>query len=380
MSRKVTNTIPMAGDSYLLSQTPPDYDTRNFYLKELQDKVNAEWRFRPNRVGVEYESAWGEGGYEPIEVVVQTVKSDKGTPYSDDYRKFVFRDIREKRFGIGNKFRFAYDYSDSAEKDYWLVTNIASIKATTSAVVQRCVAMLRSAVFKTSDGHDTKEVIGYHDEPAILGTELTSVGLFYNETAISPQSQLIALVQHNAYTGKYHVNQRFVIGYDKVYRIKALNKFYSKTTKDPMDVGLMRVYLEITEESPYDIFGDDRIAYQEDQGVGLEQDPGNGSYEVRFTSPEVLPEKLTKEPIEFSASAYLDGAPIAATVSYSVSLVGLPSGVDVSRYVDVEEEGGSITLSLKRIYLDGDVVLTASAEVDGKTVSASFGMTAVRME
>ena len=37
------------------TQTPGNYDIDNYYLRELQDKVDAEWALRPNRVITEYE-------------------------------------------------------------------------------------------------------------------------------------------------------------------------------------------------------------------------------------------------------------------------------------------------------------------------------------
>ena len=373
MARKVTDTTMIADDSYLLSQTPSNYDKDNFYLKELQDKINYEWRFRPNRVNVEYEKTWGQDDYEDLEVVVQTVKSEKGTAYSDDFRHLVFRDIREKRFNIGNKFRFSIDYDADAkdeDKDIWLVTNFASIKPTTSVVVQRCVNTLGSVVLKK----DSKEVDYYHYEPVILGTELTSVGLLFNQTVVSAQARIIALVQHNQYTSQYFINQRFVVGYDKVYRVVDINKAYSKQTKDPLNVGLMRVYLELTEESPYDVFGEgfdgERIAYQEDNFVKVDQNPGNEEgYSIRFLSPAVIPEKITANPLLFTAKVYHGDAEVTAPVTFTLSI---PKG-DVTKYLKVENiDDNSIEVSLLKIYVGGYLTITASATVGSDVVSAKI--------
>lgn len=373
MARKVTDTTMIADDSYLLSQTPENYDTKNFYLKELQDKVDAEWRFRPNRVNIEYEKTWGHDDYEGIEVVVQTVKSEKGESYSDDFRHLVFKDIREKRFNIGNKFRFSAIYDADAkddDKDIWLVTNFASIKPTTSVVVQRCVNTLGSVVLKEG----SKEIDYYHYEPVILGTELTSVGLLYNQTIVSAQARIIALAQHNQYTSQYFINQRFVVGYDKVYRVVDINKAYSKSTKDPMNVGLMRVYLELTEESPYDVFGHgedgERIAYQEENFVKVEQDKENADgYSIRFLSPDFVPEKITSKPLLFTAKLYHDDVEVVAPVSFTLSI---PKG-DVNKYLKVENiDDNSIEVSLLKIYVGGNLTITASATVGGQDISAKI--------
>ena len=46
-----------------LSQTPKNYDGNNFYIRTLQQKVDAEWEYRPNLVCVEYEDGWSTGNY-----------------------------------------------------------------------------------------------------------------------------------------------------------------------------------------------------------------------------------------------------------------------------------------------------------------------------
>lgn len=386
MARKVTDTTMIADDSYLLSQTPANYNAQNFYLKELQDKVNAEWRFRPNRVDIEYEVNWGKDDYAPIEVVVQHVKGDQGTAYSDDFRRLVFKNIREERFNIGNKFLFNPSYKQNVtneEKDTWLVTNFSSISPTTSVVVQRCVGTLNAPVYKKGpDGKDTKEVDYYHHEPVILGTSLTSVGLLYNETAISPQSQLIALAQHNQYTKQYYINQRFVVGYDKVYRITALNKSYSKETQDPYQIGLMKIYLELTEESPYDIFdsGEDNkfTAYQGDNDVKLKQTGSENDYEIRFVAPMTIPNAITGSGVHFIAKVYQGSTVIDAPVEFTFTLEGLPNTVSIDRYLNIQViDGNNVEVSLKRVYLNGTLTITVSAEVNNERVSAHVNNIAV---
>lgn len=58
MAHKVINigSRNVDSSSFMLSQTPPNYDKKNFYIKGLQDKVNAEWPYRANRALIEYEN------------------------------------------------------------------------------------------------------------------------------------------------------------------------------------------------------------------------------------------------------------------------------------------------------------------------------------
>ena len=104
---KVINSTDIIDSRYLLSQTPPDMVEENYFLRELQDKIDSEWRFHPNRMMIEQETGIGEETYFPIEVVLQSVKDDKGTKVGDDWRNIVFPDIRYK-CRIGTRFRFFF--------------------------------------------------------------------------------------------------------------------------------------------------------------------------------------------------------------------------------------------------------------------------------
>jgi len=157
--------------------------------------VDADWEYRPNRVDIEYENQWGEQTYSPIEVVIQSVKSEKGTAISNDCRNIVFRDILDKRFVIGSRFRYEefpldeldLDAIPDAKKNVWLATNTNSVQMTSSMIIERCNGTLGSLWV------DSQGISHYHYEPVIQGRELSSVNLFYNETAVSPQSELIII-------------------------------------------------------------------------------------------------------------------------------------------------------------------------------------------
>lgn len=191
------------------TQTPGNYNIDNYYLRELQDKVDAEWDYRPNRVQVEYETVKNSDKWSPIEVVSQSVKNEKGKDVSEDFLNLVFRDIQESRFEVGHKFRFsrAHNLNDSVkDKNVWLVINRNTATMTSSVVVQRCNGTLASQWI------DEQGVAHNHYEPAILSGELNSVNLFYNSVADSPQAHLVVTVQWNDFTSKYQMNQRFILG------------------------------------------------------------------------------------------------------------------------------------------------------------------------
>lgn len=382
MARKVVNITHAANKYDILSQTPKNYSADNYFIKELQDKVDADWEYRPNRVDIEYENDWGQQTYSPIEVVIQSVKSEKGTAISNDCRNIVFRNILDKRFVIGSRFRYEefpldeldLDAIPDAKKNVWLATNTNSVQMTSSMIIERCNGTLGSLWV------DEQGISHYHYEPVIQGRELSSVNLFYNETAVSPQSELVVIAQHNDYTRDYFLNQRFIIGYDRVYRIKAINKFYSNSTMYPSDVGLMRIYMEITEISPYDDF-EHRIAVQADRPVVISQTPtakDDDGYEIKFSSPSVIPSVLEEEAVSFVPALYTASGEIVPDVPFSleVNLENLPAGVDPTIYYNCEVSNGVFSLRAKRMYLRGLAVLTwAVAAADsptGEKITASF--------
>lgn len=363
MARKVINTTRAASYYDILSQTPANYDKDNYFLRELQQKVDAEWIYRPNRVNIEYETVWGAQVYAPIEVVIQTVKSEKGKEIADDIRRVVFRDILDDRFDIGSRFRFGRRYNDpkkgvvpDKDQNVWIATNTDSVQMTSSMVIQRCNGTLGSLY------RDAQGVSHYHYEPVIQASGLTSVDLHDSETAVSPQSQLTIVAQHNEFTRDYFINQRFIIGYDKVYRITAINKFYSNSTFDSQNVGVMHVYLELTERSEYDDF-EHRIAYQDNDSIIMHHEPTSGvdpEYIITFSSPEVIPASLGDSATIFTPVVHNAAGAVVSGVSVKldVTLENLPQSVGISNYVEIEpKENDAVSLKRIRVYLRGDMVL-----------------------
>lgn len=361
-----------------LSDTPKNRDKSNFFMKELQDKYDAEWKYAPDVVDVEYERTWGEMDFDWIEVRDQKVRSDKNKPYSDDARRLVFRDIWEKRFRIGSKFRFSERFDESVPEEgrsVWLATNASYASPATSVVVTRCNGRLG---FRLAD---ERGIAKDYYEPVIFGGELKGVDLFDSQTAFSPESELTAVLQHNARTATFYINQRFVVGYDQVYRIKGLNKFYSRTTDDPHDPGLMILYLEITEKSEKDEFGDVLIAYNENRDVIIsetEGGSGSGDVSIEWTEPEEFPATLPTSKRRFAARPMAGGSEIAGAIEFSYELEDLPQGVDPSRYVGFEPEGNSFVIWRKRQYPNGSIRITARIPADEPggedKASSSFAM------
>lgn len=318
---KVVDTTNYVDSRYLLSQTPPNFVKDNYFLHELAEKVDAEWEYRPNRADIEQEESIGSEKFFPIQVVMQSVRNDKGTKVSNDWRRLVFRDIRyEAR--LGTKFRFAINGDPNIpaeEKSIWLGVNLDSISPTSQIVVVRCNGTIGSVWF------DEQGVKNYHYEPVVQSTTLTSTSPSFNDIAIDPKSQLIITCQHNKYTKEYYINQRFIIGYDRVYKISNIIKTDSLQTYNSLDVGVMTIYLDFDQNSAKDDFIN-RIAYngRDEDTTSPEITPPSqdvDGYEIRVVSPNPLPNSL------YSDS---DNAPFEVWVYQNDNKTNIPVDVKVS--------------------------------------------------
>ena len=288
---------------YLITQTPPNLAKDNYYLHELQEKVDADWEYRPNRVWIEKEDGIGVEKYSPIEVVIQTVKNDKGETVSDDWRNIVFRDIKYPH-RIGMRYRFSYDFDlkePDIDKSVWIALNQNSVSPTASQVICRCNGTIKSIWEDHGNGGKTS----VHEEPVIQTTKLTSANFLYNEVAVDPKGQLTIIAQHNKYTEQYYINQRFVIGYDRVYKVTNIIKTDSLATYKAKDVGVMRIYLEMDQIGELDDM-ENRLAYN---GRHEEPTPSetDGDYELVLVKPESIP--TTFDEIEVKARVLINGSP-----------------------------------------------------------------------
>lgn len=383
-------------------ETPKNYDKNNYYLKQLQDKINAEWGYRPNRVDIEYESNWAlhdkgvytKSEYAPIEVVIQSVKSETGEAVSDEYKRIVFRDILENRFRIGSKFRFGpFKGKDiksipERQKNVWLSINTDSVKMTSSMVIERCNGTLGSLYT------DNQGISHRHYEPVIQKKSLTGTNFSYNETAISPQAQLEITAQYNDYTRDYFINQRFIVGYDSVYRVKAINRFDGESTfwdvpgakgeegVEVDQVGLIKIYLELVEKSADDDF-ENRIANQKSDVI-IEDDDETGDEEesIKFLLPEELPTFITEEPVVFSPIVIKkDGTQdTTKTVKLDCVLENLPTGVNIDQYINISEEDGKITITRQRKYSRGSLILNWSICENGEVIKENVFSFSVRLQ
>ena len=164
----VIDSTDIKDPRFLFSQTPANFSEKNYYLDALQMKIDADWIYRPNRKWVEIENEPGTEAYEPMDVVVQTIKSDKGEAISDDWYRLVFRDC-QRVVRIGTRYRFAHS-SDvnipDIQKNIWIALNQTQLSPTASQTVCRCNGTIGS-IYIDENGNQIR-----HYEPVIQPEKL----------------------------------------------------------------------------------------------------------------------------------------------------------------------------------------------------------------
>lgn len=375
----------------LYSQTPPDFVEDNYYLNTLQMKIDADWPYRPNRKWVEEESEPGSETYTPLEIVIQTIKSDKGEAISDDYYRIVFRDC-QKAVRIGTRYRFSYEpniNTPNLKKNIWLAINQARLTPTASQTVVRCNGTIGSLYV------DENKKIVRHYEPIVQPDKLNGANAMrQNEVATDLSGGKVILAQFNKYTQQYYINQRFFIdtnAYERehqpVYKIVNIVRSNTLTTYDSTDVGLVRIYYEVDQIGAQDDV-ENRIAYngtKNDQilpetdkpTVPGEEESENDSYTFGITDPKVIPETLTTltfRPELKNNDIVVDDAAIEC--EYRLIGAYYASQVPVSNYIEFKSNSdGTYTISRKKkdSTMKVEVVCKTTAP-DGSVYEISFVM------
>lgn len=391
---KIIDSAFTTDSYYLFSQTPKNIGPDNYYIASLQEKVNADWEYRYNVVDVEQEQTIGGNDYKPMEVVIQSIKNDKGQAVSDDIAGLVFRDILYT-VPLGTKFRFSRGFNldePIIDKNVWLAMNKYEAAPTSRIVVNRCNGTIGS-IYTDTDG-----TMKYHYEEVVCANSLSATAFNYNNVIVSPSAQLTMVVQHNKYTKDYYINQRFIVGYDQVYKVTAIDKYNGLKTYQPESVGLVILYANLDEKSAKDDFKN-RIAYNNDEysavnsgaksikkekevvvkKVSIMSEPVQASeYSINIVSPLPVPSDIGAEKLTLEFGLFgSDGERIVCDMTATWSI----TGIKVNNYVRVEKVSDSVfTIKRIRFYNRKPLIFEISAQIGEeivKTSSFEFGLKGV---
>lgn len=366
----VYDSTNMVDPRVLLSQTPVNATPQNYYLKELQEKVNADWKYRPNHFVIEREDGFGSNNFEQLEVVLQTVRTDKGEKISDDWLRVVFKDIFTQAL-IGQRYRFSYDFnmeSPPEDKNVWIAVNQNQITPTNAQVVCRCNGTIAS-IYTDELGNNV-----LHYEPVVQTTKFNDAEFDFSKVAVDPDGKLTIIAQNNKFTDQYYINQRFVIGPDRVYKVENILKTDALYTYKPQSAGLVRLYLSMDQIGEQDNFVT-RLAYN-----GIKDTPVTpvveGSYSIGLAEPTSVPPALTS--LTFKPQVFVGTTPSPISVAVTCHLEGTYAELaTLSDYVKLEgpDEAGVYTATRIAEDITLSVVFDMSAVLpDNTTITNSFTM------
>lgn len=221
----------------------------NYYLQSLQEKRNSDWLMRYNVVDIEeelqkqltYTSAYPN--FTPIEVVIQSVKDERGQDLGIDWAEICFKDLQHPN-AIGDRYRFDLEFPNMStmtedEKFYqtcvWLAVNKSPINPGNSCVIRRCNGSIALQGSPTNEYNNITEI---RYEPVVLENDLKYINLYYNQTLVVPQAEWYATMQMNYFTNSIKINDRFIFGgidsldrtNNSVYKVKAIVKASSTRT------------------------------------------------------------------------------------------------------------------------------------------------------
>lgn len=221
----------------------------NYYIENLQDKRNQDWEFRYNVVGIEEEKGRQIQytnylpTYTPLDVVIRSVKGEKGEDLGADWASISFRDLKYPNL-LGTRYRFSLDFPDMSlmtEEDkyfdtsVWLAINNSPIRAGRSSVVRRCNANIALVGSPTRDYHN---IVESRYEPVVLENELKYMNMYYNQTIVVPQAEWYITMQMNYFSNCIKVNNRIILGgtdtgdieNNSIYKVKAVIKCTANKT------------------------------------------------------------------------------------------------------------------------------------------------------
>lgn len=203
------------------------------YWEALMDKQydNAYNYFTLGR-----ETAFGTQEYVDMGLRVDSViDANTGLKLSDDWHSFIFPTGSEPRMGE----RFFY------MNNVWLTVNAEKYGSPTDrGVVHRCNNKL-SLVDKFKN---------IYEEPCVIDPALKYGNIYYNNSINIPQGSISIWVQLNEYTKDIFINDKFVVGYNEVYRVKSVINYLSDTTFSSSGSHLLKIECDLQVKQAGDDF------------------------------------------------------------------------------------------------------------------------------
>lgn len=352
----------------------------NYYLKMLQDKIDYEWYYRYNVVDIEEEKAFGSEQYKPIEVVIQSVYSEKERKtLSDDWRKIIFRDIKYPT-ERGGRYKFSLDFDNpelqDIDKSIWLTVNDNSTAPDNGIILRRCDT---NVVIVSQDGTDI------HREPAIIEDDFKYVNFYYDETITIAQAEIYLIMQYNKYTKNIVINDRFIIGpvdlqdkqNNQIFRVKAIRKFRNSSTFKDGDEKIIFLALDKDDLGPQE--DDDlrtRVVVNSPYYIKeeLEDEHTDKQYHIEVVTQDndkYDSRLLLNKKRDFSCCLYNENDE-RIDVDFDITVDLLSTDNDIYYYEFIKKNSNEFSIYNKKMYIKDKLKISCQTTYNNQNIEKVF--------
>ena len=321
-----------------------NHNKENYYIASMQEKVNEDFIYRFNAFDIEEETKSGTLDFDKtFEAAVTTALTDKGKKLSEDWKKLTFRDINHY-VQVGKRYRFSAD-PENVPPSIWMATNLATTAPVSNCIIRKCNNSLGMMV-----DNNTR----IHYEPCIVEPNMQYVNLYYNNDVVIAQATLYVILQHNEYTHNIMIDDRFIIGYNQVFKVKSVNNFLNVTTMDDNSAPTILLSLDKDTIKATDDF---TLKITEvDKYNPHEQQVDNYSLHFDYNEDKVF----IGEQKEYTCRLYENNIEIPYSVTYSIKNVGeVPAGT----YDFIISSDSSFTILNKKMYNKAPLIIEASVSI-----------------
>lgn len=203
-------------------------DWEAFVLKSFRNAYN--W------FDIEQEKEFGSEEYFKTKVrTTYVINPSTGTKLSDDWKTAIFNVNNDVQ--MGRRYRYF--------GNIWLTVNTEQYGSpSNNCIIRRCNSFL---AMKDKFGN-------VHQEPCSIDSNLKYGNIYYNNSVDIPQGEIKVWLQLNQYTKDIKINDRFILGYSEVYRIKTVLNYLSDYTFDPNGSPLMTLGMQLESKQIGDDF------------------------------------------------------------------------------------------------------------------------------
>ena len=330
-----------------------NHNKDNYYISSMQAKVNDVFEYRFNAFDIEEETVNGSLNFDmPVEAAITTAITDRGKKLSEDWKKLTFKDISHY-VQVGKRYKFSAD-PENVPPSIWLSTNLATTTPVSNCIVRKCNNSLGILVNNNTE---------IHYEPCVVEPNMQYVNLYYNNDVVIAQATLYVIVQHNEYTHNIMIDDRFIIGFNQVFKVKSVNNFLNVTTMD--DGSAPTILLSLDKDTIKDT--DDFMLKITDSDKYNPQNTPVNNYVLHFdyTTDKVF----LNETKEYVCHLYKNGVEIPHSVNFVIKNI---DEIPESNYEFVNTEDNSFNITNKKMYNKAPVKIEATAIVEEEVLTENI--------